>query len=155
MDKKKNVIIATNKKAFHDYHIIEKLEAGIELKGTEVKSLRAGNAHLKDSYARIRNEQAHLINVHISQYRYSGGYDNHEPERDRRLLLHKKEILRLKRKMDTKGLTLIPLRLYFNENGKVKVEIGIAKGKRQFDKRAAIAEKDIQREIERSRKDQY
>jgi len=110
---------------------------------------------LKDSYARIRNEQAFLLKSHIPQYKYSSGYDNHEPERDRRLLLHKKEIIRLKRSIETKGLTLVPLRLYFTDRGKVKVEIGIAKGKRQYDKRAAIVEKDLKREMERSRKGQF
>ncbi len=155
MESKGNTLITTNKKAFHDYLIIEKLEAGLELTGTEVKSLRAGHAHLKDSYARIRNEQAFLLKSHIPQYKYSSGYDNHEPERDRRLLLHKKEIIRLKRSIETKGLTLVPLRLYFTDRGKVKVEIGIAKGKRQYDKRAAIVEKDLKREMERSRKGQF
>ena len=155
MDSKGNTVITRNKKAYHDFHIIESFEAGIELSGTEVKSLRAGHAHLKDSYGRIRNGEAFLVKAHISQYKYSSGFDNHDPERERRLLLHKKEILRLKKNMDTKGLTLVPLKLYFNNNGKVKVEIGIAKGKRQYDKRAAIAEKDVKREMERTRKGQY
>ena len=155
MESKEIIIITSNKKAYHDYHIIDKIEAGLELKGTEVKSLRAGHAHLKDSYARIRNGEMFLLKAHISPYKYSGGYDNHEPERDRRLLLHKREIIRLKRNIETKGLTLIPLKLYFTKTGKIKVELGIAKGKRQYDKRAAIAEKDMKREIERSRKDQY
>jgi SsrA-binding protein len=155
MESKGIIIITSNKKAYHDYHIIDKIEAGLELKGTEVKSLRAGHAHLKDSYARIRNGEMFLLKTHISPYKYSGGYDNHEPERDRRLLLHKREIIRLKRNIETKGLTLIPLKLYFTKTGKIKVELGIAKGKRQYDKRAAIAEKDMKREIERSRKDQY
>ncbi len=155
MESKGITIITSNKKAYHDYHIIDKIEAGLELKGTEVKSLRAGHAHLKDSYARIRNGEMFLLNAHISPYKYSGGYDNHEPERDRRLLLHKREIIRLKRNIETKGLTLIPLKLYFTKRGIVKVELGMAKGKRQYDKRAAIAEKDMKREIERSRKDQY
>jgi SsrA-binding protein len=155
MESKEIIIITSNKKAYHDYHIIDKIEAGLELKGTEVKSLRAGHAHLKDSYARIRNGEMFLLKAHISPYKYSGGYDNHEPERDRRLLLHKREIIRLKRNIDTKGITLIPLKLYFTKRGIVKVELGMAKGKRQYDKRAAIAEKDMKREIERSRKDQY
>jgi len=155
MESKGIIIITSNKKAYHDYHIIDKIEAGLELKGTEVKSLRAGHAHLKDSYARIRNGEMFLLKAHISPYKYSGGYDNHEPERDRRLLLHKREIIRLKRNIETKGLTLIPLKMYFTKNGKIKVELGTAKGKRQYDKRVAIAEKDMKREIERSRKDQY
>ncbi len=155
MESKGITIITSNKKAYHDYHIIDKIEAGLELKGTEVKSLRAGHAHLKDSYARIRNGEMFLLKAHISPYKYSGGYDNHEPERDRRLLLHKREIIRLKRNIETKGLTLIPLKLYFTKRGIIKVELGIAKGKRQYDKRVAIAEKDMKREIERSRKDRY
>lgn len=155
MESKGIIIITSNKKAYHDYHIIDKIEAGLELKGTEVKSLRAGHAHLKDSYARIRDGEMFLLKAHISPYKYSGGYDNHEPERDRRLLLHKKEIIRLKRNIETKGMTLIPLKLYFTKTGIVKVELGIVKGKRQYDKRVAIAEKDMKREIERSRKDQY
>jgi len=155
MESKGITIITSNKKAYHDYHIIDKIEAGLELKGTEVKSLRAGHAHLKDSYARIRNGEMFLLKAHISPYKYSGGYDNHEPERDRRLLLHKREIIRLKRNIETKGMTLIPLKLYFTKTGIVKVELGIVKGKRQYDKRVAIAEKDMKREIERLRKDQY
>jgi len=155
MDSKGKTVITTNKKAFHDYLIIEKFEAGIELAGTEVKSLRAGHAHLKDSYARIQNGEAFLLKAQIAHYKYSSGYDNHNPEQDRRLLLHKKEILCLKKSIEVKGLTLIPLQLYFNDRGKVKVEIGVAKGKRQYDKREAIAEKDIKREIERTRKGQY
>lgn len=155
MESKGIIIITSNKKAYHDYHIIDKIEAGLELKGTEVKSLRAGHAHLKDSYARIRNGEMFLLKAHISPYKYSGGYDNHEPERDRRLLLHKREIIRLKRNIETKGMTLIPLKLYFTKTGIVKVELGIVKGKRQYDKRVAIAEKDMKREIERLRKDQY
>jgi len=155
MIEQKKSIIATNRKAYHDFIILESFEAGIELQGTEVKSLRAGHAHLKDSYVRIINKEAFLVKSHIPQYKYSSNYDNHAPERERRLLLHKKEILRLKKSIDTKGVTLIPLKLYFNEKGKVKVEIGVAKGKRQYDKRAAIAEKDIKRELERTRKGQY
>ncbi|MBL7068153.1 MAG: SsrA-binding protein SmpB [Candidatus Marinimicrobia bacterium] len=155
MESKGIIIITSNKKAYHDYHIVDKIEAGLELKGTEVKSLRAGHAHLKDSYARIRNGEMFLLKAHISPYKYSGGYDNHEPERDRRLLLHKREIIRLKRNIETKGMTLIPLKLYFTKTGIVKVELGIVKGKRQYDKRVAIAEKDMKREIERLRKDQY
>ncbi|MCD6441233.1 MAG: SsrA-binding protein SmpB [Candidatus Marinimicrobia bacterium] len=152
MEKKGLSIISTNKKAYHDYHISDKIEAGIELTGSEVKSLRAGHGNLKDSYARIRRGEIFLIKAHIAPYKYSGDYDNHEAERDRRLLLHKKEINRLKRNIETKGITLIPLKLYFNEKGKVKVELGVAKGKRLYDKRAAIAEKDMKREMDRARK---
>lgn len=155
MDTQQQKVISTNKKAYHDYHIIEKIEAGIELTGTEVKSLRAGHTHLKDSYARIKDGEIYLIKTHIPPYKFSGSHDNHEPERERRLLLHKKEILKLKKSVDTKGVTLIPLQLYFTSRGKIKVELGIAKGKRQYDKRIAIAEKDQRREMERTRKDRY
>lgn len=155
MDTQQQKVISTNKKAYHDYHIIEKIEAGIELTGTEVKSLRAGHAHLKDSYARIKDGEIYLIKTHIPPYKFSGSHDNHEPERERRLLLHKKEILKLKKSVDTKGVTLIPLQLYFTSRGKIKVELGVAKGKRQYDKRIAIAEKDQRREMERTRKDRY
>jgi len=146
-------VISTNRKAFHDFYIVEKIEAGIVLTGTEVKSLRAGNANLKDSYARIINDELFLLKSHISSYKY-GGYDNHEPERDRKLLLHKLEIRRLKRQIETKGVTLVALRIYFVD-GKVKVELGIAKGKRKYDKRAAIAERDAKMEIERIKKVKY
>ncbi|HDP67819.1 MAG TPA: SsrA-binding protein SmpB [Candidatus Marinimicrobia bacterium] len=155
MDTQQQKVISTNKKAYHDYHIIEKIEAGIELTGTEVKSLRTGHAHLKDSYARIKDGEIYLIKTHIPPYKFSGSHDNHEPERERRLLLHKKEILKLKKSVDTKGVTLIPLQLYFTNRGKIKVELGVAKGKRQYDKRIAIAEKDQRREMERTRKDRY
>jgi len=144
-------VITTNKKAFHDYFILDKIEAGIELKGTEVKSIRAGQVNLKDSYAKITNRELYLLKCHIAPYDY-GGYDNHNPERDRRLLLHRNEIRRLQREVENKGLTLIPLRVLITERGKVKVEIGLAKGKRQYDKRNALAEKEARREVERLRK---
>lgn len=143
--------ITTNKKAFHDYFILDKIEAGIELKGTEVKSVRAGQVNLKDSYAKIINQEVYLFKCHIAPYDF-GGYDNHDPERDRRLLLHRNEIRRLQRSIENKGQTLIPLRVFMTEEGKVKVEIGLAKGKRQYDKREAIADKDARREMQRLRK---
>jgi SsrA-binding protein len=140
--------VTTNKKAFHDYFILDKIVAGIELKGTEVKSIRAGQINLKDSYAKIINQQVFLLKCHISPYDF-GGWDNHDPERDRRMLLHRNEIKRLQRSIENKGVTLIPLRVFISENGKVKVEIGLAKGKKQYDKREAIADKDARRELER------
>jgi len=140
--------VTTNKKAFHDYFILDKIVAGIELKGTEVKSIRAGQVNLKDSYAKIINQQVFLLKCHISPYDF-GGWDNHDPERDRRMLLHRNEIKRLQRSIENKGVTLIPLRVFISENGKVKVEIGLAKGKKQYDKREAIADKDARRELER------
>jgi len=140
--------ICINKKAIHDYFILEKIEAGIVLKGTEVKSLRQGRVNLKDSYARIKNGEAYLIDCYISPYN-SGGHFNHEPERQRKLLLKKKEIKKFLGKMTEKGMTLIPVSLYF-KGGLVKVELGLAKGKRQYDKREVLRKKEERREIERA-----
>lgn len=143
-------IIATNKKAFHDYQILEKIEAGLVLTGTEVKSLRAGRCNLKDSYARIRDGEAWLVGLHISPYR-NAGYASHDPERERKLLLHKAEIKRIHRKVQEKGITLVPIRLYF-KRGLAKVEIGLAAGKREYDKRQEIARREQQREMKRMEK---
>ncbi len=144
-------IIAQNRKARHDYHIDEEFEAGMALKGTEVKSLRLGRAILKDSYARIKNGEVFVHQMHISPYPFAY-YDNHDPLRPRKLLLHKREIKRLYGKVNEKGLTLIPLKMYF-KNGKVKISIALAKGKRKYDKREAIRRRDDQREMERTRKE--
>jgi len=143
-------IVATNRKAYHDYFIEEKFEAGISLLGTEVKSLRGGRANLKDSYVIIKDGEALLLNCHISPYSH-GNIQNHDPLRTRKLLLHKKEISKLWGNMTQKGLTLIPLKIYF-VRGKAKVEIGLAKGKRQYEKRESIKEKEANREIERHMK---
>lgn len=140
-------VVATNKKAYHDYFIQETYEAGISLKGTEVKSLREGKANLKDSYVLIKNSEAFLLNCHISPYSH-GNIQNHEPLRTRKLLLHKREIEKLWGKIRETGLTLIPLKIYFSK-GKAKVEIGLAKGKRQYEKRDSIKKKEAKREIER------
>jgi SsrA-binding protein len=140
-------IIATNRKAYHDFHIDETYEAGISLLGTEVKSLREGRANLKESYAIIKDNEVFLLNCHISPYSH-GNIQNHEPLRTRKLLLHRKEIHKLWVKVSQKGLTIVPLKLYFKE-GKAKVEIGVARGKRQYEKRATIKEKEVKREIER------
>jgi SsrA-binding protein len=140
-------IVTTNRKAYHDYHIHETFEAGISLVGTEVKSLREGRANLKDSYAIIKEGEAFLLNCHISPYSH-GNIQNHDPVRTRKLLLHKKEISKLWGKTSQQGFTLIPLKIYF-KTGKAKVEIGLAKGKRQYEKRASIKEKEAKREIER------
>ena len=145
-------IVCTNRKARHDYAIIETMEAGIVLTGTEVKSLRAGSAHLKDSYASIENEEMFLFSAHISPYK-QGNRNNHEPTRTRKLLMHAREIKRLIGKTREKGLTLIPLKVYFNDAGKVKVEIGLAKGKRMYDKRRSIADRDAKRDLARAIKD--
>ena len=140
--------IAVNRRAFHDYFIDERYEAGLVLTGTEVKSLRTGRANLADGYVRIDGREAWLENVHISAYA-QGGYVNHEPRRPRKLLLHAKEIASLVGKVKQRGYTLIPLRLYFSRNH-AKVEIGLGRGKRQYDKRQALAEADARREMERA-----
>jgi len=145
-------IIAHNRKARHDYEILDTYEAGIALQGTEVKALREGRANLKDSYARVENSEVFLYNAHISEYT-QGNRFNHEPERRRKLLLHKYEINRLRGRVEERGLTLIPLKLYFKK-GKAKVEIGIARGKKHFDKRRDIAERDARRDMEREFKAQ-
>ncbi len=139
--------ITVNRKARHDYTILQTYEAGIVLQGTEVKSLRAGKANLVDSYGSIKNNEMWLIGAHISEYT-QGNINNHIPNRDRKLLLNSSEIRKLIGKTKEKGLTLIPLRLYF-KNGKVKVELALVKGKREYDKREAIAKKDFQRDQER------
>jgi len=141
-------LICQNRRARHDYHILETIEAGISLTGTEVKSLRAGHANLKEAYARIDNEEAFLFNCHINPYEDGGRY-NHEPTRARKLLLHKTEIRRLFARVQIKGLTLVPLSLYFLK-GRVKVELGVARGKKEFDKREDLAERDAKREMERA-----
>ncbi|SHH30137.1 SsrA-binding protein SmpB [Thermosipho atlanticus] len=139
-------VIATNKKAYSDYTIIETYEAGIELRGTEVKSLRDMGANFKDSFCRIKNGEVYLLNLNIPPYR-NGNIFNHDPERPRRLLLHKKEIHRLLGKVKEQGLTIIPTKLYFNERGLVKVEIAVAKGKKRYDKREDIKKREINRKI--------
>lgn len=141
-------IITQNRKAFHDFHIEEKVEAGIALVGTEVKSLREARVNLKDSYVMIKNSEAILLNCHISPYTH-GNIMNHDPLRSRKLLLHKKEIMRLQSKVVQKGYSLIPLKMYF-KGPYIKVEIGLAKGKRQYEKRESIKRKEADREIERA-----
>ncbi|GAB4299676.1 MAG: SsrA-binding protein SmpB [Ignavibacteriaceae bacterium] len=139
--------ITVNRKARHEYQILQVLEAGIVLVGTEVKSLRQGKANLVDSYATVKNGEVWLIGAHISEY-MQGNINNHVPNRDRKLLLNRSEIRKLIGKVKEKGLTLIPLRLYF-KNGKVKVELAVAKGKKVYDKRESIAKRDLQRSEER------
>jgi SsrA-binding protein len=140
--------VAVNRRAFHDYFIDERFEAGLVLTGTEVKSLRAGKANLRDGYVRIDGREAWLENVHISPYT-QGGYVNHDPIRPRKLLLHRDEIASLIGKVRQKGYTLVPLRLYFTRNH-AKVEVGLARGKREYDKRQALAEADARREMARA-----
>ncbi|MDK2822034.1 MAG: SsrA-binding protein [Clostridia bacterium] len=139
-------IVTDNRRARHEYDIKETFEAGIALTGTEVKSLRTGKANITDSYARVENGEVILYEMHVSPYE-KGNRFNHEPRRPRRLLMHKYEIRRLYGKVREKGLTLIPLKVYFNERGKAKVELALVKGKRLYDKRQDIAARDAQREI--------
>ena len=136
--------IAENRKAFHDYHILETLEAGVALLGTEVKAIREGRVNLRDSYASVERGEVFLHNVNVSPYSHRG-YADHEPLRKRKLLLHKREILKLTGKTVEKGMTLVPLRLYF-KNGRVKVAVGLAKGKKEYDKRETIKQREAERE---------
>lgn len=144
-------IVATNKKAYHDYFIEDTFEAGVELKGFEVKSLRLNNVNLKDSFAIVKNGEAWLMNVHISPYKMATMFKI-DPMRNRRLLLHKAEINKLKVKVEQKGYTLVPTKIYFKDS-LVKVEIGIAKGKELHDKRDAIAERENKRKLDRIMKE--
>jgi|SRR5579875_3762746 SsrA-binding protein len=137
-----------NRRARHEYHILETVEAGIVLTGPEVKSLRSGGASLAEAYARVRDGEVWLVGMHIAPYDH-GGYADHEPRRPRKLLLHKEEILRLQGRVQEKGLTLVPLRLYF-KRGRAKVELGLARGKQLWDKRRAIAEREALRETARA-----
>lgn len=142
--------IAVNRKAYHDYAIQETQEAGIVLTGTEIKSIRQGRVNLRDSYVIIRDGEAWMVNVHISPYA-QGSRENPNPRRDRKLLLHQREIARLASRVQEKGLTIVPLRLYLKDN-RAKVEIGLAKGKKLYDKRAAKAEREADRAIHRALK---
>lgn len=143
-------IVTKNRKAWHDYSISEEIEAGMVLQGTEVKSLRDGRANLKDAYGRIDNGELYLHQMNISDYPFAY-YDNHDPVRPRKLLLHKSELKRLETKVREKGFSIIPLKVYF-KRGNAKVTIGLARGKRQYDKRHAIKEREMKREMERANK---
>lgn len=151
MPEEHGVDIATNKKAYHDYEISETYEAGIELKGTEIKSVRDRNVNLKDSFVLIRNGEAYAQNIHISPYDFGNIY-NHDPVRTRKLLMHKKEILKLSNIVAQKGFTLVPLKMYM-KGKRAKLLVGVAKGKQLHDKRASIREKDVQRDMDRELKD--
>jgi len=139
-------IVASNKKAYFNYEIIESLEAGVALLGSEVKSIREGRVSLKDSFAEIKNGEVFLLHMNISPYEQANIF-NHDPLREKKLLLHRQQIKRLIGKIREKGYTLIPTKVFFNEKGKVKVEISLAKGKRTYEKKRAIKERDIEREI--------
>ena len=142
---------ANNRKAFHDYHILEKFEAGLVLTGTEVKSVRAGRISLREAYARIEHGEGWLLGAHIAPYEQGNIY-NHEPVHPRKLLLHRDQILHLAGKVKEGGVTIVPLRVY-DRNGHVKVELGLARGKKQWDKRQAIASREAKREIDRAVKE--
>jgi SsrA-binding protein len=144
-------LIAENRKARHDFHIVERVEAGIALTGTEVKSLRDGGGNIRESYAQLRNGEVFLVGANIAPYR-QGNLQNHEPVRDRKLLLHRREIHQLGVKVAQRGMTLVPLALYLT-NGKVKLELGLARGKEGVDKRRSIAERDARRQMERAVKE--
>lgn len=139
--------VATNRQASYRYHLLDKLEAGIQLTGSEVKSVRAGGVQLKDAYAALRDGEVWLHNMHIAPYQHAGR-ENHEPERPRKLLLHRREIERIMGRTAEKGLTIVPTRIYFS-NGRAKVEIATARGKDRFDKRHTIKERDMRRDLDR------
>jgi SsrA-binding protein len=145
--------LITNRQAPHEYHILDTVEAGLSLTGTEVKSIRAGNMNLRDAYARAENGEIYLWNAYIAPFD-QGNRWNHEPRRPRKLLMHTREIGRFTAKATESGNTLVPLRIY-EKNGKIKLELAVGKGKRQYDKRAAIAERENKREIERAIKEAY
>lgn len=150
--KEAHKLIAQNKKAYHDYFVDEKYEAGIALSGTEIKSIRAGGVNLKDAYCSVKDGELWAVGIHISPYEH-GSHFNREPLRDRKLLMHKKEIMKLGGLVTQKGVTLVPLTLYFSGQ-RVKVEVGVCRGKKLYDKRDTIAKAESDREIERRMKDQ-
>jgi len=143
--------VAVNRKAYHNFELLEKFEAGMELMGSEVKSLRAGGADLNGSYARIIGGQCWLMGASISPYEQAGAF-NHEPLRKRKLLLHKREIFKITVKLEQRGFTLVPLRIYFNNRGLAKIELALARGKRQYDKRKMMAERQQKKDIARDMK---
>jgi len=150
-DNNKQAIRAANKKAYRDYELLEKFEAGLSLVGTEVKSLRAGQADLDGSYARLKNGECFLVGSKIAHYAEAGPA-NHEPDRTRKLLLHKAEIRKIKVKLEQRGFTLVPLQIYFDNRGLAKIELALARGKRQYDKRRKIDERTQKRDIDRDMK---
>ena len=154
MEGRKRTPIAKNRRAFHEYEILETYEAGIALTGTEVRSLRENNCQLTDCFALVRGGEVWLHNVHIAPYS-NGSISNVDPDRKRKLLLHKREIRLLEQKTREKGLTLVPLSMYFSENSLVKVELAVGRGKKTYDKRESIAKRDAQRDIDRAMKERY
>ena len=154
MAKKERKLVANNKKAYHDYFIEETYEAGIVLTGTEIKSVRQGKVSIKESYAKIENSEMILYGMNISPYEQGNRY-NVEPLRPRKLLLHKQQIRKLTGYTTIKGLTLVPLKMYINEEGRAKVEIAVARGKKNYDKRDDIAKRDAKRDMDRKMKERY
>ncbi len=152
MKKKEETLIAKNRRALHEYEVLETFEAGIELTGCEVRSLRENNCQLTDCFALVRHGEVWLNNVHIAPFA-QGNINNVDPDRRRKLLLHKKQIRYLGEKVSERGLAIVPLKMYFNKNGLVKVELALARGKKLFDKRASMKERDSKREIERALKE--
>jgi SsrA-binding protein len=146
-------IIASNKKAFHDYYIEDKFDCGIVLQGTEIKSVRAGKVNIKDSYCLVRNGEMFVINMHISKYDH-GNLFNHSETRTRKLLLHKKQIIKIENKVNQESMTVVPLKIYI-EKGLAKVEIALAKGKKTYDKRQSLKEKDMKRSMDKVLKNRY
>ena len=144
-------VIVTNRKAWHEYHILDKYEGGIVLYGSEVKAIREGKANIKEAYVRFIENELFVIGMHIGKYS-NEGYSTHTPVRDRKLLLHKKELLNLRKMVDEKGKTLIPLSMYL-KGGRMKVEFGLAQGKKMWDKRKTKMEKDVKRQVDRAMKD--
>lgn len=143
--------VAVNKKAYRNFELVENFQAGVSLLGSEVKSLRAGTADLSGSYARVDNDQCWLVGAQIAQYEQAGSY-RHEPTRKRKLLLHKSEIRRIRIKLEQRGFTLVPLQIYFNKRGLAKIDLALARGKRQYDKRRTITERDQRRDVDRDMK---
>ncbi len=143
-------VIATNRKAWHEYHILEKYEGGMVLYGSEVKAIREGKANIKEAYIRFIDNELFTVGMHIGKYS-NEGYSTHSPVRDRKLLLHKKELLKLRKMVDEKGKTLIPLSLYL-KGGRVKIEFGLAQGKKMWDKRKTKMDKDVKRQVDRAMK---
>lgn len=152
MAKRGEKVIAKNRRALHDYDIIETYEAGIELTGTEVRSLRENNCQLTDCFALVRGGEVWLNNVHIAPFSH-GNIANPDPDRRRKLLLHRRQIRALEHQTREKGMALVPLKMYFNENSLVKVELAVARGKKRYDKRASMAKRDAEREVERALKE--
>ena len=144
-------VIATNRKAWHEYHILEKYEGGMVLYGSEVKAIREGKANIKEAYVRFIGNELFTVGMHIGKYS-NEGYSTHSPIRDRKLLLHKRELSKIRKLVEEKGKTLIPLSLYL-KNGKVKIEFGLAQGKKMWDKRKTTMEKDVKRQVDRAMKD--